>query len=321
MSWGRLDDGAPDHPKFLRLAEEEKDRGASAITVWWAGLCYANRQKSRDGFIPAAKVRALWPFDQRVSESAASALVRVGLWTKVEGGYRIHDYNDYQPDAEKIAAKSEARRDAGRVGGLRSGEARRSKGEANGKQVASTLLQHRAKQTRSTSHPIPSHPVGSTNQQQEGDGRARRRLDPAPADHPVRLTLEANGGLLAGSDLGVVAAQVIALVRKRPTPTHVEIAEYALEGLTQALGSKGVDDSERYFLTIVQNLATTGGLEAERKGREPRSAPGAQGTGGGTDTAHELEQMRRAEQETFSKRKTGSGSALADLLPKLAGAK
>lgn len=126
MSWVRIDDGAPDHPKLLKA-------GAEACWLWVCGLAYCNRQaKKRDGFIPTEKVPALYPI--RGAMRLADKLVEVGLWERVDGGFLVHDYLEFQPTSDLRAARAEA----GRRGGQRSGEVRRSNGEAKPKQVAST---------------------------------------------------------------------------------------------------------------------------------------------------------------------------------------
>ncbi len=116
MSWVRIDDRAPEHRKLL-------EAGPLAAWLWVCGLCYCNRQKARDGFIPASALPVLYPMPKPGTH--AEKLVSAGLWEPVNGGYLIHDYHDFQPDAETANAISEARREAGRRGGKRSGEARR----------------------------------------------------------------------------------------------------------------------------------------------------------------------------------------------------
>jgi hypothetical protein len=127
MSWVRLDDSAPEHPKFLKLAELAKqgDRGAAAAWLWVCGLAYCNRQPSRNGFIPRAKIPQLYPV--KGAAGLAARLVEVGLWESREDGFAIHDYHDYQPSAADAADLSDKRSEAGRKGGKRSGESRASK--------------------------------------------------------------------------------------------------------------------------------------------------------------------------------------------------
>src|SRR5690606_8367123 len=97
--------------------------------VWLAGLAYCNRNLT-DGFIPyhvADRIAGSWRVrvptpDGRVqvwkisrssgmvgedldAEWVIGLLVQAGLWEEVEGGYRVHDYLDYQPSREEVEAE------------------------------------------------------------------------------------------------------------------------------------------------------------------------------------------------------------------------
>jgi hypothetical protein len=129
MTWVKLDQHANEHEKLVSA-------GGEACWLWACGLMYCNRQPKRTGFIPVAQVKSLYAgYAQKLSAKLAKELVRTGLWTPAEGGYLVHDYHVYQPKADVSAVRAEA----GRTGGLRSGETRRSKAEANSKQVASAV--------------------------------------------------------------------------------------------------------------------------------------------------------------------------------------
>lgn len=129
MSWVRIDDVAPAHPKILAA-------GAEAAWFWVCGSAWANKQKESNGFIPEAALPILYP--AKSPKKIADKLVACGLWERVDGGYQIHDYNEYQLTREQKLALSAKRADAGRTGG--------SKKAANSKQatkqVASKLLEH-----------------------------------------------------------------------------------------------------------------------------------------------------------------------------------
>ncbi len=101
MTWVRLDDGAPLHPKLLAV-------GPEAAWLWVAGLAYANRHTT-NGVIPPQALPALYPSDQwpraRLAKLAA-ALVEAGLWTAREGGgWEVHDYAQYQAEAMRDAVE------------------------------------------------------------------------------------------------------------------------------------------------------------------------------------------------------------------------
>lgn len=136
--WVRLDDRFSDHPKVVGLSDK-------AFRVHVSALCYANRHRT-NGVLSLGMQRAL-----RATPKVASELVRAGIWELApQGGVRIHDYLEYQPTPEEIAAHDQrreeirrARAEAGRMGGIRSGQARRA-----------------AKQTKQTRTPVPV-PVAS----------------------------------------------------------------------------------------------------------------------------------------------------------------
>jgi hypothetical protein len=99
MPWVRLDDSMPDHPKFVDLSD-------SAFRLWVHGMCYANRQLT-DGIVPATALKVL-----RKRPVDAAELVRAGLWSPLEGGggWRIHDYSEYQPTRDKVLKQRQTTR-------------------------------------------------------------------------------------------------------------------------------------------------------------------------------------------------------------------
>lgn len=107
MTWIKLDDKFPDHPKVAAA-------GPMASWLYICGLAYANRLLT-DGFLPCAVIRRLADIDD--ADALAERLVSAALWERVEGGFRIHDYHDYQASRDHVRAVSEARAVAGRVGG------------------------------------------------------------------------------------------------------------------------------------------------------------------------------------------------------------
>jgi hypothetical protein len=139
MTWFKVDDKLHDHRK-ARAA------GSTAMGVWLlAGSWSADNLT--DGFVPAT-ILARWgrPRD-------ASRLVEVGLWhadeQDGEKGWRFHEWAERQPTRAQKLAEREAKVEAGRIGGLRSGRSRR---EANTKQSASGLVEP-------PSRPDPTRPT------------------------------------------------------------------------------------------------------------------------------------------------------------------
>lgn len=170
MSWVKLDDQARQHPKLIAA-------GPEAVCLWACGLMWCNTQKARDGFIPHVMVKVLYPMPR--IEKATAKLVEVGLWEPVEGGFQVHDYHDFQPSAEDAESLSAKRAAAGRAGGRRSGEARRSKmtpaTEAVSKQVASFCFE--ANQAANEPRPDPDPvPIPTESESAHARPRARREV-------------------------------------------------------------------------------------------------------------------------------------------------
>lgn len=107
MSWVRIDDQFPDHPKIVRA-------GPAAAWLYVCGLCYCARYLT-DGIVPRGQVRRLADIDDPAA--AAAALVGAGLWEETEAGYAVHDYLAYNPDRARVEAIRTARAEAGAKGG------------------------------------------------------------------------------------------------------------------------------------------------------------------------------------------------------------
>ncbi len=135
MTWVRVDDRLPFHPKFLRLGADRR----ACLAVWMEAMCYAGSYLT-DGYIPDGALPDI--------EYEAARLVEVGLWERTEDGWRIHDYLDYQTSREYVEDLREKRAAAGRRGGQRSGEVRREAAasapvEATDEALASPRLEPR----------------------------------------------------------------------------------------------------------------------------------------------------------------------------------
>lgn len=177
MPWVRLDDQFPDHPKVVQA-------GPMAAWLYVCGLAYCARHLT-DGFIPAPQVPRL--VVGAAPGKLVARLLHAGLWEEVAGGFNVHDFLNYNPSREESLARREetraARVEAGRLGGIRSGQSRRSKAEAKPKQFASfagSKTEANAKQKRS---PVPHVAASPSTQplQQETSG-AVITLPPAAAD-------------------------------------------------------------------------------------------------------------------------------------------
>jgi hypothetical protein len=95
MSWTKLDDGLYDHPKVLAAGNE-------ATGLFCRALSYCGKQLT-DGFVPASVASFLG------REKAVEALVDAGLWERVDGGFNVHDYLDYnRPRADVLADRAKS---------------------------------------------------------------------------------------------------------------------------------------------------------------------------------------------------------------------
>lgn len=108
MTWLRLDDDFPDHPRIIGLSD-------TAFRTYVTGLCYCGRHLT-DGDIPTGALRAIGP------RRAAQELEAAGLWLRTDHGWAVRDYLHYQASRADVEAEKERKRTAGRAGGLRKAE-------------------------------------------------------------------------------------------------------------------------------------------------------------------------------------------------------
>jgi hypothetical protein len=178
MAWARLDDTLPVHPKVRALTD-------AAFRLYICAICWSNLHLT-DGYVPSSQLRYL--SDVRRPAQCAEQLVQAELWENAEGGWRIHDYLEYQPSAEKVRREREAKQHRQ--------ERWRSKRDAS--QDASEDPPQDAS-SRARAHPIPSHPpdspvpVISTG----SNGQAPEKPDVIFA---VQQTIAARTGRIIGDD-------------------------------------------------------------------------------------------------------------------------
>lgn len=139
MTWARVDDAWWCHPKVLTL-------DLDARGLWVSALSWSCQQSTDQ--IPDAIVRMCGD-----DGTAAKKLVVAGLWDESDdGGWVIHDWDDYQSERAKKAA-------AGRKGGKKSGESRRaSKQDDEADDGASHEAEPGASDEAGPTRPVPSLP-------------------------------------------------------------------------------------------------------------------------------------------------------------------
>ena len=130
--WSKLDDRLLDHRKIVAAGHRLGPNGfLIAMGMYCSGLIWTNKELT-NGFVSLAAV-------QRFSSGkrglvVAAALVAVGLWEQIEGGFQIHDFFDFNFAADDVRRRREEiheqRAQAGRRGGQASGRARRANGKA-----------------------------------------------------------------------------------------------------------------------------------------------------------------------------------------------
>jgi hypothetical protein len=133
VPWAKIDDGLHANEKFAAVS-------LGATGLWTLCLSWTT-DKLKDGFVPSAMVSRLGGRD---GQDLAAELVEAGLWDEAEGGYRFHDYLDYNPPAEKVIAEREAAKER---------MSRRRSEHAPNTETRSGEV--RANNTRSSRSPVP----------------------------------------------------------------------------------------------------------------------------------------------------------------------
>lgn len=120
----KIDDGFADHPKIAAV-------GAIGAWLQIQALCYANRNLT-DGFIPHGIARSFvfrgtervddqqvaWQLGETSGNQGRDAtecdwiavMIDAGLWDPVDGGYVIHNYEQYQPLKSQVLSEREKSR-------------------------------------------------------------------------------------------------------------------------------------------------------------------------------------------------------------------
>ncbi len=160
MSWGKVCDTLHAHRKRAKAGHE-------AIGLWTAALSWS-RDKGTGGHIPAGRPLLLSEDEPEPEASAARCverLVKARLWdVDPAGGWRFHDWAEYQESEEQEAARREqislARAEAGRRGAaVTNGKRSLVAGDnsANGGKIGNAR-QAAATPGKSGTSPLPSDP-------------------------------------------------------------------------------------------------------------------------------------------------------------------
>jgi len=111
VSWVKLDDRFPDHPKMLRLGDDYD----ACISLHVRALCYCAANLT-DGFVPSRVFCG--------EKRSAGLLMGIGLWESAKGGWQVHDYLEYNPSKEETMARRERISELRSVSGKAGADAR-----------------------------------------------------------------------------------------------------------------------------------------------------------------------------------------------------
>jgi hypothetical protein len=187
-----------DDEKVLRLTRFGRDaRGCRDLLVgMWR---YCKRERS-DGHVPAEVIGKLaYPDPLKIGLRDADRIVEVGLAERTDTGYYFPKYLRHNKSRAQLEADAVKKAEAGKKGGVASGEARRS--EAGAKQDASSVLQPSEAKDRDKdrdneklfgssslgNRPEPLRVVPATEPTEEQDPeRCTRHPNGNPTDEPCR---------------------------------------------------------------------------------------------------------------------------------------
>jgi hypothetical protein len=101
VTWVKIDDSFPNHPKIVGLTDK-------AFRIHISGLCYCGTYLT-DGFIPMTIARQLC--NENINFIAE--LCEAGLWKEAmtENGFRIHDYLAHQTSKTQVEEKRQTVRE------------------------------------------------------------------------------------------------------------------------------------------------------------------------------------------------------------------
>lgn len=262
MAWVKIDDQFTDHPKVVAV-------GPVAGWLYLCGLTYCSRFLT-DGHIPAAQVRRL--ADVKNPDRLAAALVEAGLWESCDGGYRVHDYLDYNPSRERVLQTRAVRADAGSRGG---------------KQKASNLLDDGyAGATNNDAEMLKQNPTPS------------RTPTRTPINQPVKGSASERPGRDAPSDAGTAPVPRLEKPKQTTVPDGFVPSERGMEWAEKSWPPEFVRAETEKF---VDHFRGTGGKKSDweaawrnwMRRAEDMAPKGRSGTGPAGRYSSRTEEARR----------------------------
>lgn len=220
--WARVDDGWWCHPKVMMLS-------LPARGLWVSALSWSCAQRQPQ--VPGTFVAMVGAGRDECRELAAAGLWEVGD----KDGWVIHDWAEYQD-----LSTSERRAEAGRKGGKRSGEARRSKAkqtpDLTSGNVEANPKQAEASAEAGPSLPIPSPPSPSLPNESSSTSPqlsvVAPELDDAAVETGVRKAIGRAARTIAATDpsLQNPGAALGAIGQRLRDQHHDEITELVRNG-------------------------------------------------------------------------------------------
>lgn len=197
MGWVYLDDKFTEHPKTLRV-------GGDAAWLLVCAISYANRNIT-GGFVPKNAMKKI--SDRRAVPKLVRALLDAEYLHEVEGGYRIHDYEQWQRSSkEEQVRRHERAKKAAAARWEKEKPSDATEHASSNAQASNEQCSADAKAMPHARGPHSPHPTTVSNSSssnlsvgEEPEGRrgrvcmavAMRRLDRriverGPVDHPKR---------------------------------------------------------------------------------------------------------------------------------------
>jgi hypothetical protein len=148
MTWFKVDDSFHAHPKIL--ATEPAALGLWVIAGAWSSAHLT------DGVVPDHALSRLLPD----SAELAQKLVTTGLWRRIKGGYRFHDWAHYQPSKADVEEERNAARE--RMRKLRQGRKVAAQTTNGSREHKANVRENFGERSEEVLNPDPTRPVVTT---------------------------------------------------------------------------------------------------------------------------------------------------------------
>lgn len=249
MGWARFDDGYDSNPKMVTV-------GLAAQGVHVRAVCYARRHLT-NGRVPSTWVAGQLAGDPGLTlkqrRAVLERLVEHNAFEKVEGGYLVHDFLDFQPSREAVESQRKEDRLRKDSGGNPNGKPPGSKRTPRGRASRALLgapVQSQSLTTEEEPNGSPSKREGSQaiDQDQLPDGLDDAVASRAGAVLEVLERVQAQRGGNKPTRRGVGLALAAFPDRDHHAVTH-ELEHWALAGSGQG---KPVRDWVRTYRTFLK---------------------------------------------------------------------